>query len=206
MTTHWQSILFVLLIILFLFLLSIPSIASPMNGFTDDFNSGNLDGGWSWYNEDSAQWSLSASPGNLRLIGSNHDMWQTCNNPKNLLLRSVSDTSFFVQTKIVITPTTNYQQAGLLFFQDVDNYVKLDVVWNTTTQIGLSVELIKESEGVAISAPNWPWVNVSTSTPIYLQMFISENSIVGYYSSDGIKWITVGSWQETTISNPQTHY
>jgi hypothetical protein len=175
-------------------------VSSP---YDDEFNGPSLNARWSWYGEDSDRWSLTASPGNLRLVGTNADMWKSCNNPKNLLLQQAPTGDFEVQTKLVIAPTVNYQQGGLLVFQDLDNYLKLDVVWNTTTQGGLSVEYIFEQGGVPINEPNWPWISIHPSRVYFLKLAKSGDVYSGYFSLDGELWTQVGSWTTSVFISPK---
>jgi beta-xylosidase len=109
---------------------SVSIEAGGVGPYDDEFNSSTLNPNWNWINPDTTKWSLTSSPGNLRIIGTNNDMWESCNNPKNLLLQQLPAQNFEIQTKLTISPTVDYQQGGLLIFGDVDNYIKLDVVWN----------------------------------------------------------------------------
>jgi regulation of enolase protein 1 (concanavalin A-like superfamily) len=183
--------------------LVIYNASTQSSPFDDEFNSPTLNPRWHWYNEDPSKWSLTALPGNLRIVGTNNDMWKTCTNPKNLLLQQMPAANFEILTKLFINPTSNYQQGGLLIFKDLDNYIKLDVVWNTTTQNGLSVEFIMEENGIVLNEPNWPWINIGSSNSAFLKIAKSGNSYSGYFSSNGEQWTLVGSWSTSTITDLQ---
>jgi len=165
---------------------------NPGSGIYDDFNSPTLNPDWQWFNEDPTRWSLTASPGNLRIIGSAGDMWSTCNNPTNLLLQQAPDGDFEIQTKVSIHPTTDYQQGGLIIFEDVDNYVKLDVLWSDGSG-GENVEFILEKNGEVPSYP-WPFFTVDLEKPAFLKIIKSNTTYTGFYSPDGHLWRTVGSF------------
>jgi beta-xylosidase len=169
---------------------SIPPYALS-SSYDDEFNGPNLNPRWSWFNEDPSRWSLIASSGYIRIVGTTGDMWQSCGNPpKNLLLQEAPTGDFQIWTKLSLHPTINYQSGGLLIFQDLDNYIKLDVLWNNTTQNGESAEFIREQHG-ASSWP-WPWFNVNLSQPAFLKITRSGNTYNGYYGSDGQQWRLVG--------------
>ena len=171
--------------------------------YDDEFNGPSLNPNWQWYNEDPGLWSLTASPGFLRIIGTNHDMWKTCNDPKNLLLQLMPSGDFEMETKLIINPTINYQQGGLVVMKDFDNYLKFDVVWNTTTQSGLTVELIKEENGGIINENFWPWISITSGNPAYLKITRSGNTYGGYFSPNGQDWQYVGSYSTEGYSYNQ---
>ncbi len=170
------------------------------NSFNDEFKGPKLGSQWEWYNEDPNKWSLTASPGYLRIIGANNDMWKTCANPKNLLLQKMPTGEFVMVAKLRITPTINYQQGGLLVFKDLDNYLKLGVVWNSTTQGGLGVEFILEKNGRPVREPDWPSITITSSHPAFIRIDRSGSVFTGYYSSDGDQWKQVGSWDAPALA------
>ena len=166
--------------------------------FNDDFNGSTLNPLWHWYNEDPTHWSLTASPGNLRIIGKTGDMWSTCNNPANILLQQAPDGDFVIQTKLSIHPTTEYQQGGLIFFNDVDNYLKLDVLWAAVAG-GENVEFLQEQNGEIPEPLSWPYFTVDLNQPAFLMIIKSGNTYTGYYSPDGQVWSILGSITDGTI-------
>ncbi len=177
---------------------SLPPVAPII--YDDEFNGPTLNPRWSWLNEDPTHWSLTASPGNLRIVGKTGDMWMQCNNPTNLLLQPSPADNFEMQAKLVINPTTNYQQGGLIVFADQDNYLKLDVVW-TTYHNGLVVEHLMEQQGVVLNSFNWPWVKINSGTNAFLKISKIGSTYYGFYSSDGQNWTTVGSFAAPNLSN-----
>ncbi len=174
--------------------------SSTVSSFDDEFQGPTLGSQWEWYNEDRDKWSLTASPGSLRIIGTNCDPWKTCTNTRNLLLQKMPLGNFVMVTKLKITPTMNYQQGGLLVFKDLDNYLKLGVLWNTTTQGGLCSEFILEKHGRPVGEPDWPWIKIASSNPTFLKITKSGTVFTGYYSPNGVRWTRVGSWDAPTLS------
>jgi len=95
--------------------------ASP--SFRDDFD-GALEPGWTWFPDDSAAGSLTEVPGWLRLPLSSGSFVTPPppSSPRpapSVLLRPAPQGDFDVQTRLRVTPTENFQLAGLaLMFDD----------------------------------------------------------------------------------------
>jgi hypothetical protein len=93
--------------------------------FSDEFNQDALDGGWSWMRE---------SPSNWQLGGGNFTIWtepgalngERFNNVRNLLLQPLSQTDdFTMDTELNFFPYWTQRNAGLLYFLDEDNYIRV---------------------------------------------------------------------------------
>lgn len=93
--------------------------------YSQDFNAGTLAPQWSWVRENPADWSLSADPGTLTIDAVNGDLYGTANNAQNVLVEPAPSGDFVAQTKVALKPDQNYEQAGLLLYQDDDHYLKL---------------------------------------------------------------------------------
>lgn len=168
--------------------------------YDDEFNGPALNQRWSWLNEDATRWSLAAHPGHLQIVGADGDMWMSCTSAKNILLQQAPTTDFEIQTKLTFLPTAGYQQAGLLLFQDVDNYIKFDALFNPE-QNGQSIEFIREQQG-APSTP-WPWHAVNLQNGIFLKLSISGGLARGLYSLDGVQWSELGSLSTAFTPHPK---
>lgn len=92
-----------------------PVTSPPI--WIDEFDGPPLDSRWSWMNEDPAYWSLTARPGFLRIT--------TTEQLKNDLYQSAPPGDFIIQTSVLITPSENFQQAGLMIYLDEDNQLSL---------------------------------------------------------------------------------
>ncbi len=93
---------------------------------SDEFNSGTLGKQWSWVRENTAHWSLSKKAGSLVITSDKGDIVSTNNNAENILLQS-ANTDWTIESKIVCSrkPSGFSQNAGILAYQDDDNFVKL---------------------------------------------------------------------------------
>ncbi|GAA2215745.1 hypothetical protein GCM10009850_112130 [Nonomuraea monospora] len=129
-------------------LLSAPPAAAlaepiPDGAVVDQFDGTTLGEDWTVLSPDDSRWSLSGSALHLdTLTGDTH---QATNNARNLFLVDVPDGDFEVVTKLSAPVTLDYQSAGLLAWQDWDNYVRAGLahvgfaggpVIETATEVG----------------------------------------------------------------------
>jgi arabinoxylan arabinofuranohydrolase len=150
--------------------------ATPSAGHTDEFNSSTLNSAWSWVREDNTKWSLTARSGFMRIICQSGDLHQTGNNAKNVLLRNAPAGDWTMTARLEFNPTATYQQAGLLAYQDDDNFVKVVRIYRGENDI----QALKE-----ISAVPTETNAVQTATTMYLKMVKSGTTYTMYYNLDG---------------------
>lgn len=171
---------------------------NPGNAFTpvnEEFSSASLNSAWHWYQEDPTHWSLIASPGYLQIITQSKDIWASGNTAPLLLqfLPVNTSDSFVIQTGVVITPTVDFHQAGLIIYADYDNYVRF-----TYAHIGgPTFELVEEVAGnpQAIQVPAPVGIN-----DFHLRIAKRGTSYSAYYSQDGVNWTWIGTHQNVNIS------
>lgn len=101
--------------------------AEPREGsvlFEEKFQ-GKLADGWSWIREDKDDWKV--ADGTLQIRAARGNLWEKENDARNLLLRPPPKDvkSFVAEVTVSHTPVTFGEQAGLLWYRDDDNYVKL---------------------------------------------------------------------------------
>ena len=162
---------------------------------TDEFISSalHLHKAWSWVREDNTKWSLKANKGNMRITCQPGELYMTTNTAKNLLLRTPSAEDWSIKTKVTFNPTLANQQAGLLVYQDDNNYVKLIRCYNGANR----VHFAKETGGT------YAMVNevAQAATTVYLKITKSGTNYTGYYNTDGSEnWTQLGT-ASTTLSN-----
>lgn len=174
---------------------TIPPTATPDPGFREDF-SGTLDPGWSWIRENDAKWSLEAETGHLRIVlegGQFH---------RNLLLREVKGADFEITTHLLFEPTTNFQIAGLLIYQDDATMIKLGRAFCNIQNACVGNGIYFDSQQNA----RFAGANFATDTPLkdeaYLRITKRGNSFVGAYSEDGTTWMVIGR-HESAMSDPK---
>jgi regulation of enolase protein 1 (concanavalin A-like superfamily) len=158
---------------------------------SDEFNSTTLGSQWSIVNQDAANWSLSAVPGNLQITALDGDVWGGNNSAKNVFAQAApSATSYELITKLAFNPGKNYQNAGILIWKDFDNWVWVSRQYcSSCTPAGQIVSVSYEKNSTATGAGT---VNVP-STTIWLKLAISGTQATGYYSLDGANWLQLAT-------------
>jgi beta-xylosidase len=191
-----------ILVILILSAASLPGLAfsgeSPTPpssaGWEDPFSGPALDPRWSWIREDNSHWSLSAAPGNLRIVTQTGGLYGTgfYALPNNLLLTDAPSFDFEMTLKVAFSPTAETHTVGLLFYQDDSNYLNMVYVFNYDKWMSFHREISGAAEYEAYEDP----VNVS---PVYLRIVRQNKSFIGLFSTDGTNWQKAGDFQ---LSSP----
>lgn len=175
-----------------------------VKSINDEFNSSKPGNQWSWVRENSDKWSLSKKAGSLVITSDKGDITEKNNNAQNLLLQS-ANTDWTIETKITCSrkPTGFTQNAGIVAYQDDDNFVKL--VYRASfgrrsfgaagagEQPG-SVEMLIESAGdqkasVTISMDGI----IKADNTLVLKLMKQGDRYTAFCSADGKKFETVGS-------------
>ncbi len=152
--------------------------ATATNGFCDNFDDSSLNGGWQWVDPlGDSSYSLTDNPGHLRISTSNggHDLYANTNAPR--LLQPVHG-DFTVVTKVTISPAFNYQGAGLLIWQDENNYVRLE------RTLVSGIDFLYKMGGTNYSDE----ISFSTSDTVYLKLQRAGNDFSAWYSMDNLTW------------------
>lgn len=176
-------------LILFLILCS----AAETVALCDYFDSATLDPQWSWVREDPTHWSLTDNPGYLSIRMQHGGPYGTCNNNRNTLLQTAPTDNFEVVTCVTFNPTLNYQQAGLIVYQDTDNYVRLT---RLHYEKGGGVQFFKE-----VGASTTAKAVGCDLTTTYLKIRKQDSTYTGYWSKDGVNWNQVYQYTDVHLSN-----
>jgi len=166
--------------------------------WTDNFDDPSLSNRWSWIREDPTHWSLTAKPDFLQITTQGGGLANGTNNSKNLLLQEAPIGDFDIRTRVIFTPTENFQLAGLLVYQDDDNWLSLARAFCDAPAgcIGNSIYFDREENGALIGS-NFATTTVATGEA-YLRLFRQHTVYTGFVSPDGLNWVTVGT--HTVIS------
>lgn len=120
---------------------NIQPVDPDLSGFTvDSFDSATLQSEWSIFQPLASNWSLTSNPGYLTIRTTATDIYQSDNSLNNLFLHSVPD-NFEIVTKLYAPILRNHQQAGLVVWQDADNFFKLSSVWADGKMIETAYEV-----------------------------------------------------------------
>ena len=165
---------------------------------TDDFISTTLDSRWSWTNEDPTHWSLTARPGFLRITT------QGGLGTGNLLLQDAPKGDFDIRTRMIFTPTNNFHYAGLVIYQDSNNFLILGRAFcgfSPPACVNGNGIYFDRTEGGAASGGNF-----ATSTDkvgeAHLRVIRKGNAYSAYYSEDGVTWILIGKHTLGGVTTP----
>jgi beta-xylosidase len=166
--------------------------------FRDDFQ-GALGSGWAWENEDSARWNLTDVPGAVRIILQDGGInWPTA--ARNVLLRQPPAGKFEIETLVRFTPTSDFQLAGLVAYQDGTTALQLGRGFCAPKEycVGNAIYFDNLTGGDRVGS------NFATSTAsqsqAYLRLRREGDTYTGFYSEDGTNWTVIG--QHTSPLSP----
>jgi len=142
--------------------------------------------GWTWVREDRAHWQftgtdlqITTQPGALNGM--------QYNDVKNILLQPAPTQTFRFETKLTFTPDSSYHNAGLIYYIDDDNYIRV------------SRGIYRQSNGPDINGvwmeweisgiPDMVWVDNITMNPIHLRLSRTNGTyFFASYGPDGTIW------------------
>lgn len=154
------------------------SIASNL---CDNFTSPSLGSAWTWVDPlGDSGYSLTTNPGFLRLFapGDNNDLYLNLNAPR--MMQTVTG-DFTIKTKVTISPIADYQGAGLLVWQDSDNYIRLEL--NSPARI---INYSHRINGTYFDVNPDPSNNGSSTA--FLQIAKSGHAFSASFSTTGSSW------------------
>lgn len=166
---------------------------------SDEFEASTLSGAWSFVREDPTHWHIGGLPGRrwegFFVVDMEAGDLETANDARNLLLRPAPVGDFSLETMTVFWYQLNadYQQGGLIIYQDDDNYIRLGHVFRD----GMRTELEAEINGV-VQQRSDAWVMEG----IRLRIERRGNTYTAAYSASGVNWTPLG--QPITVDWPDT--
>jgi regulation of enolase protein 1 (concanavalin A-like superfamily) len=137
----------------------------------------------------SADYNQTTHPGTIRIQLGSGEIYGTSNNSQNTLFRSLPTNWTSIRLKVAsFNPTSNYQQVGLLLYQDDDNYLSLDRVYANAPSIEAFTEV-----GASVTYVNR--LSLTNTGNLILQISqTSPGNYVNSFSTDsGTTWTTIGS-------------
>ncbi len=158
--------------------------------FRDDFE-GKLAEGWSWTNEDDQFYSFTNNPGWLEM--SAQPGYIGDGTVKNLLLRTIPEGNFELETKVKFLPEGNFQIAALVIYESGPNFVQFGRAFcgpcpaRDGFYFDLFVDGVFGGENFATS--------ITSGDTVYLRLRREGNSYTGYGSLDGADWQVIGTHQ-----------
>ena len=163
---------------------------TPTLRLRDEFD-GKLTLNWEPVRPDPTHVSLTKNPGKLTITTQRGGIWQGVGpTAKNFhLIRNplVGGGDFVLTTCIEsFKPTLNWQQAGLLVYDDDDNYLKCEMEWCDTTVL---FAFLRETDGTVVSEKDLSGIEHDR---IWLRLTKRGKSYERAYSTDGKKFLSAG--------------
>ena len=148
---------------------------------------------WTIIREDKAGWA--AKSGALAITTAAGDLSLANNNAANVFVQS-ANTDWTAETKVVCsdTPSAPAQNAGIVAYQDDDNFVKFVYsaqMFRRGGQGGASVQLSCEENGFSKANVNAAPEGIEGNT-IWLRLQKKGNVYTAYWSADGKKFVEAG--------------
>jgi len=151
------------------------------------FRPDGLEKNWYWVREDIKHWSLTECPNWLRIITQYGSIYkQEKNNQPNILLTRSHDNLFEISTHMKFIPHCNFHAAGLIAYQDDDNYVLMERAFSSFA-VGDGLFLDLEWKGEVRSLCR----GISGSS-VKLKLISTKQDVIGYYGIKKNEWIEVG--------------
>jgi beta-glucosidase len=170
-----------------------------INSISDEFNGTSIGSQWKWLRENQVNHSLSTKSGSLTLTSEAGDVSEGSNSAKNILLQSANN-DWTIETKLVCSRTPSQpENAGILAYQDDDNFVKLmfRAVIKTTRQTQLqpgTIDLLVEENGIAKSVASFNLRSqVTGDNGLILKLEKKGGKYTASYSADGEAFKVLGS-------------
>jgi regulation of enolase protein 1 (concanavalin A-like superfamily) len=172
--------------------------------FVDDFD-GKATLEWTIRNPDPERFAYIAKPGTLTITTQPGGMFRVANDCKNLFLlpNPLKDGKDFEVTTCIVDfqPTATWQQAGLVCFDDEDNYIKFVIQHGNETP-PFQLALIRETKGIVAPGTQAKVVLSAPPARIWLRLTKWGHRYAFASSTDGKQFRIHGElpWE---ISAPQ---
>lgn len=167
----------------------IPTAAHTLL-FRDDFE-GQLGEGWRWLGEDASHWNLTDAPGFMRIFAQGTNI-NSDGIPINFLVRDVPDEDFEIETYVKFEPTSNFQFAGLLVYEEQGRALGFGRAFAECNSYKYcNGNALYFDNPTQTNAPNFVTPTDSNSRA-FLLMRRKGNSYSAYYSTNGLEWVQIG--------------
>jgi alpha-glucuronidase len=158
---------------------------------SDQFNRTDVGPQWTWIRQDPANEQV--SNGSLTITPEMGDLTGTTNTARNILVQPALG-NWTMQTKLTLSspPHTATQQAGIIAYQDDDNYLKLD--WEFSSGAARLSETTEDSlSGVPVNQllTTIPTAGLVNGDTVWLRMVKDGPRYTSYYSTDGTNFVQI---------------
>ncbi len=156
------------------------------------FDQATLAENWVWVREQNKDWRI--VDGEIHICTRPGSIMGDSNNAENLLSRALYDKSNGFSVHVSCELLAPYEQAGLLWYYDDDNYIKLvkELVGE-----GLSIVMVREEQGIASVLGVIPF---NGSESVKLRLLKEDTVVTGQFKmSAETGWITAAQCETYTL-------
>ena len=170
---------------------SAPAAAAGSTvSWSDDFSGAALDPRWQIVNEEPG--ALSVSSGALHLDGQPGDTYQAVNTAKNVVMIDLPAGDFTATATLTAPVAKVYQGAGLIAWQDMDNYVRSGLTFvGGLSPSGVAIENDVET-GASFTAVEFTDRPGSTGETLRMQR-VGDTITTTVYDATTDTWLPAGS-------------
>ena len=178
--------------------LTVQSAPPPSGIVSDDFSGGSINTGlWTVVNPLSdAAFSLTGTgTQNARLsiaipAAVSHDLWSgVCNAPR--LMQTTPNSDFQVEVRFESPLISQYQFEGILVQQDASNFIRFDVVRDASSARFFTASFSGGTPTIRKDTA------IVASGQIFLRVKRQGAAWTGYFSTDGVAWVSAVSFSNT---------
>lgn len=181
-----------------------PAVGEVDPAYSDEFEDGALDEAWSWFREpdgeeDGGSYRWPVQEGDI--VGEGGEA--------SVLLREAPEGDYTVETRLDMdlgeNTVRNFQQAGLIVYEDDDLWARLShvAIWNTRqTEFGKEMPFAGDTSfgGTLVGPPaDTTWLRLSHRT----DPANGEHEFRAYTSRDGEDWVRGGVWTLPADADPR---
>ena len=158
---------------------------------SDEFNGTDVGPQWTWIRQNPANEQVSG--GSLQITPETGDLAGTTNTARNILVQPALG-NWTIDSKLTFSspPHANTQQAGIIAYQDDDNYLKLD--WEFSSGAARLSETTEDSlsgSPVTQVLTTIPTTGLLTGDTLWLRMVKDGPRYTTYYSTDGMTFVPI---------------
>lgn len=145
--------------------------------------------GWNWLRQDQSGWSLTATPGWLRINLSTNGYLAGL--PSNVLTTSAPQGDFDLRTSVKFSPTQNFEFAGLIVLFDEKVILQVGRAFCNLRDCQGSGYYFDNLQNGATVGGNF---GIASSSDLgQLRMVRQENTYTAYYQMDDANWVLIGN-------------
>lgn len=165
-------------------------IPVPSSSIRDEFDGKLAPGsGWTWLREDPSAWSLSTTPGWLRINLSTSGYLTGL--PSNILTQPAPQGDFDIRTSLNFSPTQNFEFAGLIVLFDETSILQAGRAYCDFGSCIGSGFYFDNIQNKSVVGGNFG--TTGSAAQSLLRIVRQGGVYTAYYQIDGVNWVVIGS-------------